>query len=131
MKKRIVIFMLFALLLTGCSKENKNKESNRQQNTQVTDSNQQEKNKADTETQKLTQEQFIVKTFSSYGYTPPAPSNWIIKQEGKNKVVVIIKEPVKQGKPNISKLIFLWNGSSDKTQVLFVLVNNKVMYGNE
>ena len=72
------------------------------------------------------EDQFIIDTFASYGYTVPNRSQWIVKQEGPNKTAVTIKENLNQkGKPDISKLIFLRNGN--ETEILHLVVKNKVI----
>lgn len=87
-----------------------------------------ESEKTDTELQ----EEFVRETFSSYDYDAPEYSAWEVKEEGPEKMAVIIKEEVEgQNKPNISKVIYLWNGSKETAEVLHVTVeNNDVYNGN-
>lgn len=68
-----------------------------------------EKNEQDPEVEKevFDQDQFIINTFTSYNYQVPDKSQWLMKEEGPNKVAVIFKENLnRKGKPDISKLVF-------------------------
>lgn len=79
---------------------------------------------ADTATNSMSRNEYIRATFVEHGFTTPAESQWIVKEEGPQKIAVIIKENVSRGKPNISKLIFL-EGSTN--QILFLQINNRVI----
>lgn len=78
------------------------------------------------------QEEFVRETFAEYDYEAPEYSAWEVKEEGPEKIAVIIKEDVAdQDKPNISKVIYLWEGSKETAKVLHVTVeNNDVYNGN-
>lgn len=46
-------------------------------------------------------------------------------------MAVIIKENVEdKNQPNISKMIYLWNGSEEDAKVLLVEVENEIVYKN-
>lgn len=87
-----------------------------------------ETEKTDTELQ----EEFVRETFATYNYEAPEYAAWEVKEEGPDKMAVIIKEDVEgQNKPNISKVIYLWDGSKETAEVLHVEVeNNNVYNGN-
>ena len=95
-------------------------------NTAVEDDNE----VADTEkTEAELQEEFVRETFATYDYEAPDYAVWEVNEEGPNKMAVIIKEDVEdQDKPNISKVIYLWNGSKEEAEVLHVTVENRDVY---
>ena len=73
----------------------------------------------------VTRTDYIRDTFLEYGYTTPSESEWIVKEEGPQKIAVIIKEGVGHGKPKISKLIFL---EGDTNELILVQVENSIVY---
>ena len=88
-----------------------------------------EKNEQEPEVEKevFDQDQFIINTFASYNYQVPDKSQWQVKEEGPNKVAVIIKENLnRKGKPDISKLVFLLN-SDGEPEILHLMIKNQVM----
>ncbi|MDF9824940.1 hypothetical protein M2475_001366 [Breznakia sp. PF5-3] len=129
MKKRMVLIVLLGLLVVGCTSNNTTTEKEKDTDViKTVDENTEESQENEEVISGMTQDEFIISTFASYGYTTPDKSDWIIKEEGNDKVAIIIKVHEGKGKPNISKLIFLWNGSSEEATVLFVMVNNQPMY---
>ncbi|MFV0394420.1 MAG: hypothetical protein ACK5LC_08485 [Coprobacillaceae bacterium] len=126
MKKRIVITFLLGFLIVGCT--TKSKEEIREE--KVKEEEMEDEVVIDT-SDALSQDEYILHIFELYGYTPPDKNSWIIKHEGDNKVAVIIKENIGNGKPDITKLIFLWNGSSDNAEILFIMINNQILFGDE
>lgn len=68
--------------------------------------------------------EFIEETFNTYNFNAPDKSQWQIKEEGPNKVVVIIKELIPQQKPLITKLILIDNGSYN---IEFLQIENKIL----
>lgn len=137
MKRIIVVCLLFAIFLSGCSstsskshKSTNDKKSThvetKQEKAIVKDKNNNKKNEPAIA---LSQDEFIIKTFEEYNYDASDKSTWIKKQEGK-KTVVIIKEIVKGHRPKIQKIVLLWNNGLDP-QVLLVMVNNSTVYENQ
>ncbi|WP_205700149.1 hypothetical protein [Erysipelothrix sp. HDW6C] len=149
MKKRIVLSVVLMLALTACGAKDEPKTDENKQNetadvaqTPVTEEKPvvvekpveqpvEQPVETPVEEVSLSQDDYIIQTFAAYGFDASNTGNWIVKQEGPNKVAVIIKEGVGRGRPNISKLIFLWNGSSVDAEILFIMVNNSVQYGSE
>ena len=75
------------------------------------------------------QEEFVRETFAEYNYEAPEYAAWNVKEEGPDKMAVIIKEDVEgQEKPNISKVIYLWSGSKETAEVLHVTVENQDVF---
>lgn len=137
MNKKLLTIASFSLLLilSACAPANKDEdvvvppESDTEENVDLdeTEGNKDlvESEKTDTELQ----EEFVRETFATYDYEAPEYTAWEVKEEGPDKMAVIIKEDVEgQNKPNISKVIYLWDGSKETAQVLHVEVENKNVY---
>lgn len=139
MKKRIVLVLL-AFFLVGCANvvpEAPQPEApksdpvvpevetsdEKEESEPVVEEEPKEEPKKD-ESVKMTRNEYIKSTFAAHGFTTPAEDKWIVKEEGPQKIAVIIKEPVSKGKPNISKLIFL---EGETNEILFLEINNKII----
>lgn len=118
MKKRISL-MFLVLLIVGCSQQPK-------EEVPVVEVPELEDSEPETvEPTPVTRSDYIRETFLEYGYTTPSESEWIVKEEGPQKIAVVIKEGVGHGKPKISKLIFL---EGDTNELILVQVENRVVY---
>lgn len=136
MKRIIVVCLLFAIFLSGCTSSSKDiKSTNDKKSTHVETKQEKaivkdkNKYKKDEPAIALSQDEFIIKTFEEYNYDASDKSTWIKKQEGK-KTVVIIKEIVKGHRPKIQKIVLLWNNGLDP-QILLVMVDNSTVYKNQ
>lgn len=128
--KKVVILFLLGIMITGCASNGSKQDETKKD--EVENKTKQSNDQDDkSERHKLTQDEFIIETFASYGYETPSRDTWIVKNEEDNKVAVIIKEFEGKKKPDISKLIFLWNGNSEEAVILHVLVRNNVVYDND
>ena len=107
MKKRILIAFI-TLCLVGCQNIDSNQQGNNDKIIQEEESGEETKNRLE----------FIEETFNTYNFNAPNKSQWQIKEEGPNKVVVIIKEPL------ITKLILIDNGSYN---IEFLQIENKIL----
>ncbi len=146
--KRVLVLLVVSALLYGCSaKEAVPNETAPTQEKETPKEGKQEPEKVEIKepevvveepieepqetpvetTSGLTQDEFVIQTFADYGFTAPDRSQWQFENQGPNKVAVIIKEPVQRGRPNISKLIFLWNGSAEQAEILHLSINNRVI----
>ncbi|QIK57822.1 hypothetical protein G7059_08215 [Erysipelothrix sp. HDW6A] len=142
MKKRIII-SLISLLLGGCTVNintpapNETNNSEKEAIIESTSDKKEESAPVEIEEPSKTEvvvttqskEEFIIAKFKEYGKDVKA-SDWILKEEGP-KTAVIIKELRTNTRPLISKLIFKWNGSSDKAEIYFIMVDNNNHYGQE
>ena len=151
--KKITLLLLVLFLVSACAidktqnespqkeitestsalenKDEENKESDNSKNDALekTDEKESETSESDhlEETASFDQDQFIIDTFAAYGYEVPDKSQWIVKQEGPEKVAVIIKENLsRKGKPDISKLVFLIHEGKEP-EILHLMVKNKVI----
>lgn len=135
--RKLLTLALFVIVLTGCvsvnfpADDSKPQEPKPQQETPVNpSSNDVNVNKPQTDAISA-QDAYILDTFAEYGYTVPDRSQWIVEQQGPQKVAVIIKENIGQGKPNISKLVFLWDNQMETGELLHVMVSNTVKFGTD
>lgn len=113
MKKRILIAFI-ALSLGGCQNIGSNQQGNNDSTIQENQSSEETMNRMD----------FIEKTFKTYKFDAPDKSQWQIKDEGPNKVVVIIKELIPQQRPLITKLVLIDNGSYN---IEFLQIENRII----
>lgn len=136
MKLKKILLTVLVLMLSACgAKENKQTNQVKEEVTVPKDeivtqkerSESEKKQKSETAEQSFDQEQFIINTFANYNYQVPDKSQWLVKEEGTNKVAVIIKENLNhKGKPDISKLIFLVNLEGEP-EILHLMIKNQVI----
>ena len=129
MKKRNSL-MFFVLLLVECSQQPKEEvpvvpEVKEPEVKEPEVSEPEDVEPEEAEPTPVTRTDYIRDTFLEYGYTTPSESEWIVKEEGPQKIAVIIKEGVGHGKPKISKLIFL---EGDTNELILVQVENSIVY---
>lgn len=129
MKKRNSL-MFLVLLLVGCSQQPKEEvpvvpEVKEPEVSEPEVKEPEEAEPEEAEPTPVTRTDYIRDTFLEYGYTIPSESEWIVKEEGPQKIAVIIKEGVGHGKPKISKLIFL---EGDTNELILVQVENSIVY---
>ncbi|CAM3440532.1 hypothetical protein [Erysipelothrix anatis] len=135
--RKLITLALFTILLTGCisvnvpADDSKSKEPITQQETPNNTPAKETETREGATKDGTAQDAYIIDTFAQYGYTAPERSQWIVDQQGPHKVAVIIKENVGQGKPNISKLVFLWNDDAESTELLHVMINNTTQFGSD
>lgn len=129
MKKRNSL-MFLVLLLVGCSQQPKEEvpvvpEVKEPEVKEPEVSEPEDVEPEEAEPTPVTRTDYIRDTFLEYGYTTPSESEWIVKEEGPQKIAVIIKEGVGHGNPKISKLIFL---EGDTNELILVQVENSIVY---
>lgn len=129
MKKRNSL-MFLVLLLVGCSQQPKEEvpvvpEVKEPEVKEPEVSEPEDVEPEEAEPTPVTRTDYIRDPFLEYGYTTPSESEWIVKEEGPQKIAVIIKEGVEHGKPKISKLIFL---EGDTNELILVQVENSNVY---
>ena len=140
MKKRNSL-MFLVLLLVGCSQQPKEEvpvvpevkepevsepevkepEVSEPEDVEPEEAEPEEAEPEDVEPTPVTRTDYIRDTFLEYGYTTPSESEWIVKEEGPQKIAVIIKGGVGHGKSKICKLIFL---EGDTNELILVQVEN-------
>lgn len=128
MVKKHIIILATLISLIGCSVQDTNKDlenndSNIVEKNEEKDNNDSASNVED-EKVEYDRYQYIEKVFADNNYNPPAQSEWLVKDEGENKVAVIIKVPVSKAKPLITKLIFL---EKDVNEIVFLQIENKII----
>ncbi|CAM3631131.1 hypothetical protein ERUR111494_04240 [Erysipelothrix urinaevulpis] len=149
--KKLVSVLIVLLLITACSTTKKPEEEVKvpeesetiattedEKENEVEEPKEEEKEEPKKEeTEKLTEtpkvmsrDEFIVSTFSKYGYNADL-GNFRINNQGPKKVVAIYKQPVSKGRPIINKMVFLADDSNGNHELLFVMVNNQVKFGND
>lgn len=123
------------LLLSACSPAVSDEDETPAPDNDVveTDDNDADDNEVEEEKTDLQlQEEFVRETFAKYNYEAPEYATWNVKEEGPDKMAVIIKENVDgQDKPNISKVIYLWDGSKETAEVLHVEVENQSVFSTD
>lgn len=133
MVKKHIIILATLISLIGCSVQDTNKDlenndSNIVEKNEEKDNNDSASNvedeKVEDEKVEYDRYQYIEKVFADNNYNPPAQSEWLVKDEGENKVAVIIKVPVSKAKPLITKLIFL---EKDVNEIVFLQIENKII----
>lgn len=116
MMKKYIIILATLISLIGCSVQDSNKDL------ENNDSNIVEKNEE--ENIIYDRYEYIEEVFADHNYTAPNQSEWLVKDEGEDKVAVIIKVPVSKAKPLITKLIFK---EKEVNEIIFLQIENKII----